>query len=97
MILRFGLLASVLWYLAGAPAWADSAAGEECARALPPDAGLVYHDAAPDLTGDTTIRAVLTSHVRRMILEGRIPFRDARPAATAAAACLQALQDRPQS
>jgi hypothetical protein len=54
---------------------------------------MIYRDAAPDLTKSTTIRAVLTSHVRRMVFEGRIKLSDARPAATAAAACLQALQN----
>jgi hypothetical protein len=79
--------------LATSSARADEAAGEACAQKLPPDASLVYHDAAPDLTKDTTIRAVLTTHVRRMIFEGKISFAAARPAATAAATCLAKLQN----
>jgi hypothetical protein len=92
MMARFGLIVVLLAGLA-APALADAAAGDRCAKSLPPDAKMIYRDAAPDLTRSTTIRAVLTSHVRRMVFEGRIKLSDARPAATAAAACLQALQN----
>jgi len=78
--------------LAAAPAMADQAAADSCARNLSPEAQTIYSAAAPDMTKDAVIRDVLTSHTRELVMSGRVSLTDARSAATAAAECLRELQ-----
>ena len=82
---------AVLLLLPGA-AWAEPAAGAACAARLPPDAAMIYRATAPEIRKDTVIRDLLTTRVRRMVIEGKIDRAAARPAAEAAGTCLQALR-----
>lgn len=53
---------------------------------------MIYRATAPEIRKDTVIRDLLTTRVRRMVIEGKIDRAAARPAAEAAGACLQALR-----
>jgi len=75
-----------------APALADPAAAESCAKNLSPPALKIYRAAAPDMKRDTDIGAVLREKVRPMVMSGDMNRATARPAATAASFCLRNLQ-----
>lgn len=75
------------------PAAADQAAGSACAQKLSAHAQEIYAASAPDMTQDASIRDVLTTHTRALVMAGKVPLSDARPAATEAAACLRALRN----
>lgn len=87
------VLAACATLAAVRPAAADQAAGATCAQKLSAHAQEIYAASAPDMTKDAPIRDVLTTHTRALVMEGKVPLSDARPAATEAASCLRALRE----
>ncbi len=85
-------LASVV---AAAPALADQASGEACSKTLPPPALMIYRAASPDMRPDTDMASLLRRKTMPLVISGDMNIRTARPAATAASACLRELAEAP--
>lgn len=71
---------------------ASSAAAEACAIKLPPAAGIIYRDAAPDVHAETNMESLLRVKVMMLIVRDHIKRAEARPAAERAVECLELLQ-----
>jgi hypothetical protein len=79
--------------LVAAPsAYADRLAADKCAAALPPNSKVLYDQALPAVLIGTPIKDALTSSARSMVMGGSMSREIARPAAEAAAPCLQQLR-----
>jgi hypothetical protein len=87
------VLAAGATLAAAGTAAANQAAGAACAQKLSAHAQEIYTASAPDMTKDASIRDVLTTHTRALVMSGKVPLADARPAATEAASCLRALRE----
>jgi len=71
------------------PARADQAAASACAKTLPPEAMIIYQDAAPHVAPGTTMRSLLQSRVKALVLAGRVQRGTARRSAQTAYGCLK--------
>jgi hypothetical protein len=79
-----------------APALADQASAESCARSLSPAAFEIYRAAAPSMRPNADMAAILRAKVMPMVMSGDMNRTTARIAATAASFCLRNLQ-QPQT
>lgn len=86
--------ALVIAFLAAtiAPAAADQATAAACASTLSPAGAMIYRNAAPDMHPNADLREVITEHTRDLVMSGDMPRSVARPAAEAAAKCLDSLR-----
>jgi hypothetical protein len=69
------------------------AAGEadSCAKALPPESRLIYDATVKNMRGTDTIRDTVVAQTKALVIAGKIPEANARPAAEAAGTCLRLL------
>ncbi|MEP9351686.1 hypothetical protein [Xanthobacter sp. KR7-225] len=74
-----------------APAQADKAAADKCAAGLDASAKTVYQATAPGFAAAGDKRGFVTETVRGLVSSGSLSLGSARPAAEAAAACLEQL------
>jgi hypothetical protein len=73
------------------PAFADAASADACAKTLSPPSQMIYQATAPDIRQGVELKSVVTSHTRKLVMDGKIERSIARPSAVAAAACLKTL------
>jgi hypothetical protein len=71
---------------------ADEAAGAACAKGLSPAALELYEAVKPEVTAKSDLRELLRSHLRPMVIAGKLTREEAQPLAEAAGACLQDLR-----
>lgn len=71
---------------------ADVMAAQACAAKLPPVASIIYKDAEPDVHASTNMESLLREKVMMLIVRDQVKRSEARPAAEAAAGCLEMLQ-----
>jgi hypothetical protein len=88
-----------LWIVIGcaalglaAPAKADQAAAQACAKGLPPEAMTIYQDSAPYVSAGTDMRSLLKTRVKALILAGSVQRATAHGSAVAAYGCLKDLK-----
>lgn len=69
------------------------AAGEAdtCAKALPAESRLIYDATVKNMKGTDTIRDTVVAQTKALVVAGKIPEANARPAAEAAGTCLRLL------
>jgi predicted nicotinamide N-methyase len=75
-----------------APAEADQAAAQACAKGLPPEAMTIYQDSAPYVSAGTDMRSLLKTRVKALILAGSVQRAMAHGSAVAACGCLKDLK-----
>jgi hypothetical protein len=75
------------------PAFANTQASKSCAKTLPPPAQAIYSGSASAVAHGARILDAVTASARQLVMAGKIPRSEARPAARAAASCLQLLQN----
>lgn len=85
-------LTIALLVAAAAPAAADQEAATACASTLSPSGAMIYRNAAPDMRRGSDLREVITEHTRDLVMSGDMTRSQARPAAEAAAKCLDSLR-----
>jgi hypothetical protein len=73
------------------PALADAAGADACAKTLSPSAQMIYQATSPDIRQGVELKSVVTSHTRKLVMDGKLERSIARPSAVAAAACLKTL------
>jgi hypothetical protein len=73
-------------------AHADRAAADRCAAALPAASKALYNASLAEVLGGETPKDALTGNARTMVMNGSLSRSAARPAAEAAAPCLQQLR-----
>jgi hypothetical protein len=89
-MIRFLAIVGVLVLLVAAPAaHADRAAADRCASTLAPASKTLYEQSLPEVLGGESVRDALTANARSMVMAGSLSRDAARPAAQAAAPCLQ--------
>ncbi|MDQ0510682.1 hypothetical protein [Ancylobacter amanitiformis] len=74
---------------AGSAAYANRAAGDACAAALPADAQAIYAAAVGQVVAGADPRTVVMDVVKPMVMSGQISRSAARDNAEAAAPCLK--------
>ncbi|MBB3771160.1 hypothetical protein FHS55_001759 [Angulomicrobium tetraedrale] len=74
---------------AGSAAYANRAAGDACAAALPPGAQSIYAAAVDQVVAGGDPRTVVTDVVKPMVMSGQMDRNTARANAEAAAPCLK--------
>jgi hypothetical protein len=75
-----------------APAMADQASSQACAKSLPPEAMTIYRALAPQVTPGTDIVSLMRSQVKMLVMDGKVQRASARASAKAAYPCLKALK-----
>jgi hypothetical protein len=75
-----------------APAEADQAAAQACAKGLPPEAMTIYQDSAPYVSAGTDMRSLLKTRVKGLVMAGSVQPATARRSAVAAYGCLKDLK-----
>jgi hypothetical protein len=75
-----------------APAQADQASAQACAKGLPPEAMTIFQDSAPYVTAGTDLRSLLQTRVKALVLDGSVQQDTARHSAVAAYGCLKDLK-----
>ena len=88
-MMRFLTMAGFTLLATASAAHADRAAADRCASALPPASKTLYEASLAEVLGGETPRDALTGNARAMVMNGSLSRADARPAAEAAAPCLQ--------
>lgn len=87
---RLLLAVAALGLLAG-PALADKAAADKCAAGLDANGQAVYAATISGFAGASDKRGFMTDKVRGLVTSGALSMGAARPAAEAAATCLEKL------
>ena len=75
-----------------APARANQATAQACAKGLPPEAMTIYQDSAPYVAADTDLRTLLKARVKTLVMAGSVQRATARSSARAAYGCLKDLK-----
>lgn len=90
-MIRFFGAAALALFTGITAAHADRAAADRCAAALQPNSKILYDRSLPAVMAGTSIKDALTSTARSMVMGGTMSRDVARPAAQAAAPCLEKL------
>ena len=89
---RFPIAAGLVLLATSSAALADRAAADRCAASLQPAGKALYDASLSEVLGGESVRDALTGNARSMVMGGQLSRSDARPAAEAAAPCLQQLK-----
>ncbi len=95
MICSRALSLTLASFALAAPAFADPASGEACAKTLTPPALMIYQAASPEMRPDTDMEKLLRRKTMPLVMLGDMNMATARPAAIAASTCLRELADAP--
>jgi hypothetical protein len=85
---RMGI-AALLCIMGGTTAHPDEPDGDRCAALLTPTARVIYDTAMARPIPGASLKELLTTRVRALVLSGQVSLFDARPAAETAADCLR--------
>src|SRR5258707_461120 len=88
-MIRFLVTAGIVLLAAPTPAFADRAAADRCAAALPSAGKAIFDKSLPDVLAGKKIVDAVTASARSMVIGGVLQRADARPAAEAAGTCLK--------
>jgi hypothetical protein len=75
-----------------APARADQASSQACAKTLPPEAMTIYRTLAPQVTPSTDLMSLMKSQVKMLVMQGQVERATARSSAKQAYPCLKELK-----
>jgi hypothetical protein len=75
-----------------APARADQASSQACAKTLPPEAMTIYRTLAPQVTPSTDLMSLMKSRVKMLVMQGQVDRASARGSAKQAYPCLKDLK-----
>jgi hypothetical protein len=75
-----------------APAMADQASSQACAKTLPPESMTIYQAVAPQVTPSTDLLALMKSQVKTLVINGQVERASARASAKLAYPCLKDLK-----
>jgi hypothetical protein len=75
-----------------APARADQASSQTCAKTLPPEAMTIYRTLAPQVTPSTDLISLMKSQVKMLVMDGQVERATARSSAKQAYPCLKDLK-----
>jgi hypothetical protein len=87
--LTSALMIPLVTAVSAGPAWADAAAAQKCAAALPKDGQAIFQATLPQVRPGTDLRSVVTASTRSLVQSGQIDQGTARDSAMAAAQCLR--------
>lgn len=76
-----------------APAFANQATAEACAKKLSPESLTIFQAVAPKVTPTTNLADVMKPTVRGMVMEGLVSAQTARESAMATVPCLKQLKN----
>ena len=91
-MMRYIAGAALALLVSATAAYADRAAADQCAASLQPNSKMLYDKSLPAVLSGTSVKDALTSSARSMVLGGSMSRDIARPAAEAAAPCLEKLR-----
>jgi hypothetical protein len=83
------VIAGIVLLALATAAHADRVTADRCAAKLPPISKILYDRSLPEVLAGKTLVDSLTSTARSMVFGGELAVSDARPAAEAAASCLE--------
>jgi hypothetical protein len=83
------VMVGIILLASATAAHADRVTADHCAAKLPPISKILYDRSLPDVLAGKTLRDSLTSTARSMVFGGELGISEARPAAEAAASCLE--------
>ena len=78
--------------LIAAPAFAGTQEAEACAAKLPKSGKQMYKEVAPHVKKDSDIKQLMRSHVRGMVMSGKVGLSDARSQGPKTGLCLYLLK-----
>ncbi len=72
-----------------ATAAGGKAAGDACAQKLPPESKLIYDATVKNLGSAATIKDVVSTQTRALVMQGKVQMSTAKTSAEATAPCLE--------
>lgn len=84
LTIALGLLA-----LSAAPALAGQAEAKSCAAGLDANGAQIFNAALPQVAPGADLKGVVTDVTKSLVMSGKVPRAEARPAAVAAGECLK--------
>jgi azurin len=86
--MRVALVAAVVC-LCAIPAAASQADAKSCAAGLDANSQLIFNTVLPSVTPSIDLRTAVTDATKSLVMSGKLPRAEARPAAMAAGECLK--------